>query len=63
MLKIFLILFIVIFSQAKDNKIIESHSEILFEYKKLDEAQSNVALKTKFNHAVLYLEQKNIEKR
>ena len=62
MLKVFFLFFIVVYLQAKENKIIESHSKILFEYKQLDEKQTNVALKTKFNNAVLYLEQKKYRK-
>jgi len=56
--KLFLLIFCIsIYGVAKENKILESQPEILFEYKKLYDAQRKVALKIKFNNAVLYLEQ------
>ncbi len=47
---------------AKENKILESQPEILFEYKKLSKDQTKVALQVKFNNAVLYLEQEEYVK-
>jgi len=54
---IFFILIFHIILFSKENKIIESQPEILFEYKKLDRQQDKIALQVKFNNAVLYLEQ------
>ena len=42
---------------SKENKLIESQPEILFEYKKLNKEQNKLAMQVKFNTAVLYLEQ------
>jgi len=52
------ILLLVVSGLSKENQIIESQPEILFKYKKLQTSQEKVALKIKFNNAVLYLEQK-----
>jgi hypothetical protein len=61
--RIFLaLLFLSSFGSSKENKIIESQPEVLFEYKELNEAQEQVGLKVKFNRAVLYLEQKEYRK-
>ncbi len=62
LLVVVLVVFISISVFAKENKIIESQPEILFEHKKLNLAQEKVALKIKFNNAVLYLEQEQYQK-
>ncbi|MCK5111558.1 MAG: tetratricopeptide repeat protein [Arcobacteraceae bacterium] len=60
----FLVLMVLIFTHglAKENKIIESQAQILFNYENLSKAQKEVALKIKFNNAVLYLEQEQYQK-
>ena len=53
---IFITFTLILFVEAKDIHTIESQPEILFQYKKLTKNQNNIALRVKFNRAVLMME-------
>ncbi len=59
---IILIVLLSIYGLSKENKVLESQPEILFEYKNLNKVQNEIALQVKFNNAVLYLEQEKYVK-
>ncbi len=55
---IFITFVFILFVEAKDIHTLESQPEILFQYKELTKNQDKIALRVKFNRAVLLLEKK-----